>query len=110
MAVFFVYKVETAHFCNHYYKLFLRFLKATDVGVCSDSGIQDLNFWHLLFLQVAHEINSEAKFQNDFLNQLVMFSAISYLHLLWLLGLYLGILFVVSSLSFSSSRAFTFFI
>jgi len=85
MAVFFVYKVETAHFCNHYYKLFLRFLKATDVGVCSDSGIQDLNFWHLLFLQVAQEINSEAKFQNDFLNQLVMFSAISYLRLLWLL-------------------------
>jgi hypothetical protein len=26
-----------------------------------------------LYLQVAQEINSEAKFQNDFLNQLVLF-------------------------------------
>jgi hypothetical protein len=103
-------QVETAHFCNHCYKLFLRFLKATDVGVCSYSGIQDLNFWHLLFLQVAQEINSEAKFQNDFLNQLVMFSAISYLRLLWLLGLYLGILFVMSCLSLLVRVPFTFFI
>jgi len=78
-------QVETAHFCYRCSKLFLTFLKATDVGFCSHSGIQDLNFWHLLFLQVAQEINSEAKFQNDFLNQLVMFSALSYLRLLWLL-------------------------
>lgn len=65
-------QVETAHFCYRCSKLFLTFLKATDVGFCSHSGIQDLNFWHLLFLQVAQEINSEAKFQNDFLNQLQM--------------------------------------
>jgi hypothetical protein len=43
------------------------------------SGIWILVF-DQLYLQVVQEINSEAKFQSDFLNQLVSFPFISYYH------------------------------